>query len=617
MRMYKNLKIAAKLIIGFIIVAVIAGVVGVVGIINIQKINALDTDMYERHTSTMPDLANIARTYLRERVSMRDLYLEEDAGERQTIIDSFAASDEQIEISKANFQKGIRTEDMQSLFDELCRNLDEFTPFRDSIVDLIQAGQTEEAFDLMMGSKGQEIADNMQKATDSLMELKTLRAKEASDSNTAAAMTATVTMIIVVAGGVFIAILLGVFISRMISKPVNKMVLAADRLALGDVNVNVTADTEDEIGRLAEAFAGMVENIKKQALTTERIAAGDLTVMVEVRSENDLLGKKLAEMVEKNNEIMTNINNASEQVAAGSQQVSDSSIALSQGATEQASTVEELSASIEEISSQTKLNAQNADQANKLAELSKTNAMQGNSQMKEMLTAMEDINASSSNIYKIIKVIDDIAFQTNILALNAAVEAARAGQHGKGFAVVAEEVRTLAARSASAAKETAEMIEGSIKKVDGGTKIARDTAEALNDIVKSIDQVAVLVNDIALASNEQAAGISQINQAILQVSQVVQSNSATSEESAAASEELSSQAAMLKEMVAKFRLRKLGDNYGRYDTMSQEVLKMLDNLSSKSKSDFNQREEETEKGNWDGKGAEKKIALSDREFGKY
>ncbi len=617
MRMYKNLKIAAKLIVGFVIVAVIAGVVGAVGIYNIQKINALDTDMYERHTSTMPDLADIARTYLRQRVSVRDLYLEEDAAERQTIIDSFKESDNQIEISKDNFQKGIRTEDMQTLFDELCRNLDEFVPYRDSIIELIQAGKMDEALDLMMGSKGKEIGDNMQKSTDSLMELKTLRAKEASDNNTAAAMTATVTMIIVVAAGVLMAILLGVLISRMISKPVNKMVLAAGQLALGDVNANVTADTKDEIGRLAEAFAGMVDNIKKQALTAERIAAGDLTVMVEVRSENDLLGKKLSEMVEKNNEIMTNINNASEQVAAGSQQVSDSSIALSQGATEQASTVEELSASIEEISSQTKLNAQNADQANKLAELSKTNAMQGNTQMKEMLKAMEDINEASSNIYKIIKVIDDIAFQTNILALNAAVEAARAGQHGKGFAVVAEEVRTLAARSASAAKETAEMIEGSIKKVDGGTKIAKDTAVALNDIVNSIDQVAVLVNDIALASNDQAAGISQINQAILQVSEVVQSNSATSEESAAASEELSSQSVMLKEMVGKFKLRKLEDSYGRFNNKSHNVLKMLDNFSSGNTNEFNLQEGETEKGSRDSKWADKKITLTDREFGKY
>lgn len=222
------------------------------------------------------------------------------------------------------------------------------------------------------------------------------------------AQSSSVVMVIVIAIGVLISIVMGITISNMISRPINSMVGVADKLAVGDVNVNVDANTKDEIGKLAQSFKHLIESTREQAMVAERLAEGDLTVDVKVRSDKDLLGIKLAELVQKLNEMMTNISAASEQVATGAKQVSDSSIALSQGATEQASSIEELTASLEEISSQTRLNASNADQANELAGNAKQDAMQGNTQMKEMLKAMDEINVSSSNIYKIIKVIDDI-----------------------------------------------------------------------------------------------------------------------------------------------------------------------------------------------------------------
>ncbi len=376
-----------------------------------------------------------------------------------------------------------------------------------------------------------------------------------------------------------------------------------------DVNIDKNLQTKDEVGQLVKAFASLIDSTKEQAYTVEKIADADLSVSIQTRSQNDLLGIKLTQLVGDLNEIMYNIASASEQVAAGAKEISSSSMSLSEGSTEQASSIEELTASIEEIASQTKMNAESANQANELAEAAKINAAKGNSQMNEMVNAMEDINQSSSNISKVIKVIEDIAFQTNMLSLNAAVEAARAGQHGKGFAVVAEEVKTLAARSADAAKETTEMIEGSIRKTEIGTRIAKETAEALSNIVAGIEKVANLVNNISIASNEQYAGISQINQGIMQVSQVVQNNSAISEEEAAASEELSGQAELLHEMVGKFKLKKNNRKLNNYNELNPDVINMLNSMSEREKGDF------TDDGSDRNKAV--KIALSDRKFGKY
>lgn len=308
----------------------------------------------------------------------------------------------------------------------------------------------------------------------------------------------------------------GILFSNTFKRPINKLVEVSTEIADGNLDIAINLNTEDEIGLLGKAFSKMAENV---------------------------------------NDIMTNIKQTAEQVSTGASQISNVSQALSSGATEQASAIEEITASVQELAAQTSQNTDDANRANKLSIEVKNSAMKGNIKMKEMLKSMDEINTSSTSISKIIKVIDEIAFQTNILALNAAVEAARAGQYGKGFAVVAEEVRNLAERSAKAAKETTDMIEGSIAKVKDGTKIAIDTDKSLNDIIDGVANVVTLVDGIDRASNEQKIGIDQVSEAIEQVSKVVQTNSATSEESAASSEELSSQAEVLKELVNHFKLK--------------------------------------------------------------
>ncbi|GGL57525.1 methyl-accepting chemotaxis protein [Sporolactobacillus putidus] len=397
--------------------------------------------------------------------------------------------------------------------------------------------------------------------------------------------------------------------------PIQEVSAVLNELDKGNLQMRVEGNYKGDHERIKIALNDTVttleNNIKEVSEVLTEMSEGnmDVAITTEYRGDFSALKKSLNHIIQSFNSLLHNINNASNQVAAGSKQVSDSAQELASGATEQASSIEQLTASMEEISSQTDNNAKHAGKADSLVNVAKKEAVQGNDRMAEMLKSMDDINESSSNISKIIKVIDEIAFQTNILALNAAVEAARAGQHGKGFAVVAEEVRNLAARSAGAAKETTALIEGSIKKVEKGTKIAKDTAGALNKIVDAVTEVATSVNNIAVASKEQASGISQINQGIMQVSQVVQANSATSEESAAASEELTSQAELLREMVAKFKLKDAsGQTFSESEKISPKVLKMIEKLGKQE----NERELVQ---------PEKQVpvaaAINDHDFGKY
>jgi len=529
MKWFDNMKVSVKILLGFFIICCITGYMGISGISNINKINELDTKLYKNMTEPLQYVINISNSFSSIRVNVREILLEENVSNIQEISKKIKESSNEFDLSLNKLSETTMTEEDKKIINEIKISKSKCMDVINQSIQLKIDNKKEEAASVLH-NEGKVVLGELNTSIANLTTLKLNLAKEASESNDKiAASTETGTIIILVLG-IVIAALIGMFISSSISKPINKIMKIADKVADGDFDVTINISSKDEIG---------------------------------------LLGNSFRKMTEKLNDTMCNINSAAEQVAAGSKQVSDSSIALSQGAMEQASSVEELTASIEEITAQTKMNAENAINANTIAESAKTNAEQGYGQMKEMQSAVDEINAASTSIYKIIKVIDEIAFQTNILALNAAVEAARAGQQGKGFAVVAEEVRNLAARSANAAKETAEMIEGSIKKAERGTKIANQTAEALNKIVEDTVKVADFIKQISIASTEQSEGIAQINQGVMQVSNVVQTNSATSEESAAASEELASQAELLKEQVKEFNLK--NNNYSSKYNISKEI----------------------------------------------
>lgn len=347
---------------------------------------------------------------------------------------------------------------------------------------------------------------------------------------------------------------IAIYFGNTIRKTMKMLSEAADELAKGNTNVVLEKKTEDEFGVLIDKFKVVTENRKKDAMLLEEVSNGNLTIRPVPRSEEDLLGNSLKKMVAKSRNALSHISEAANQVLISASEVSGASDALARGSTEQASAIEQITASMDDIAEKTKMNAKEATCAASMMEETMSAVKEGNAKMQEMMQAMSDINHSSESISKIIKVIDDIAFQTNILALNAAVEAARAGDAGKGFAVVAEEVRNLAAKSATAASETAELIETSIRTVATGTSIADTTAKSLDKVTGDVQRGAEIVANIAESSTYQASAIEQIDTAITQVSMVVQTNSATSEECAAASEELSAQARRMKELLSVYKL---------------------------------------------------------------
>lgn len=444
-------------------------------------------------------------------------------------------------------------------YQSLESTIEEWIAANDNYIAMAEKGKANEAVNQLMDT-GRTLASAAESELADLLAL--LEAESAQNNDNVQQQCTGMIIILIVVSAVagVITVAYAVVLIKSITVPVKMLSEAAEKLALGDVDVDCRKLHEDDLGDLMDKFAIMAEGIKEQVKVADEIAKGDFTVEVKPRSDRDILGKALQKLVMDENATLNNIKEASAQITVGSEQVANASQALAQGSTEQASAIEQVTASMDEVTQRTKDNATEASHASALVNNIKEMAAAGNDQMKSMIDAMDSINESSETISKIIKTIDDISFQTNILALNAAVEAARAGVHGKGFAVVAEEVRNLAAKSASAAGETAEMIEDSINKVVNGTKIAEATAKSLDEIVKSIDEIVALIGSITASSNDQATAISQIDQAISQVSTVVQTNAATSEQCAAASEELSNQALTLKSLIGQYKVVALGQS---------------------------------------------------------
>ena len=357
---------------------------------------------------------------------------------------------------------------------------------------------------------------------------------------------------------VFCSLVLVFFIvNRSVSRPLNEAVKKIQEISNGNFSIRFNLQSRDEVGMVGKALDNMAENMEKRAIIAQEIADGNLTSKADVVSSHDHFGKAFQVMVDSLNNIVGELNDSASQVASGALQIAESSNTLSAGASRQGAALQEIASSMIEIGIQTKANAENSTMASRLGVEAQAIAKSGVSKMDEMASSMNAISESSGKISKIINTIDSIAFQTNLLALNAAVEAARAGKHGKGFAVVAQEVRNLAARSASAAQETTELIDDSLSKIYEGSEATITTVSVLKDIEEGVTKVSDIVKEIAAASNEQAQSIAMVNQWLDKIAEVTQQNTASAEETSAASEELSAQAGYVRKIVGRFRLKKM------------------------------------------------------------
>ena len=554
MASFLDLKIRTRLYIGFGTISLIALIEGMIGVMGVRVLDREDNTLYQNMTVPVAQAAELSVAFQRTRIHVHDLVLAQSGDEINMLAGDIEKRDAEVKRAAGDYQKLILSDRMKRLFDEFEQAYASYMPQRARIIDLSMQKKQEEAR-IMMLQVGQREALRVQSAIDALVQQKLEDAKAKIDQNADVAHGTSLLLTLAVIIGALVSLGISTFIAGGITRPITLLAATARKLATGDIDIAIKGRAQDEIGVLMNAFAQIIEGTKGQSETLRQLAAGDFTVKPEPRSSRDVMGNSLAEVVRKMHVVLTDIHTATSQVAAGSAQIADGSQAVAQGATEQAGTIKDLSTTVAQVAMQSSQAAETAKGANGIALDAKADAEMGNQRMQEMLSAMQEISQASANIAKIIKVIDEIAFQTNILALNAAVEAARAGQQGRGFAVVAEEVRNLAARSAKAAGEIADMISGSIKKSEDGGRIADQTAAALKKIVDGVTKVSTLVGGIAAASHEQARGFARITLGINQVSQVVQNNSSTAEESAAASQQMATQAMLLREKLMRFKLK--------------------------------------------------------------
>lgn len=556
----KSKGIREQLISAFRIIFIFMAISAALSILALVFVNIRYKNAMENYGFAQGDVGKMGIEFQDSRSIVRDIIFLTDETEIENEVKKLEESDQKLQKHFETVKVNCISQEEKDLLDEIVQVWNTYEKERKEVISLGRANKNDEALQLFRG----QCAGYASQVVTLIDKLLQANIDMGNSTSRLAQVTAIVLIIAVIVLTIF-SVLFGLSLSSKLSNRIGNslgdMAKAAEEIANGKLDFNIQVDSEDEIGMLARSFQTMSKNLQAYILeisqVTKEMSESNLNTEIDMEflGEFTSIKKSINDIIDVFNDVVYKIRSAATEVSSGSNQVAEGAQSLAEGTTDAASVIQELTATVNDVSERVSTNTKNVQTVNELARKTQTAVEIGNKQMKEMISAMSEIQTNTNAIQDIVKSIESISTQTNMLSLNASIEAARAGEAGKGFAVVAGEIGSLADQSGQATKDTIELIQKCIMASENGVKRVNETAESLKEIIESTAQSKQFMDEIANASIEQSEALKEVVRGIDHVSDIMQSNAAVSEESAATSEELTSQANLLQESISHFELK--------------------------------------------------------------